>query len=638
MEDKKDEVTKKEKGLSIHEIDGKTVITAPTGAVYLNEFMITLPSGILNKKETGCGATTVVLENQENVIIACPTRQLIINKVAQYPNSRCLYKLLAVQKGVGKNHIEKYIEECLGNQPVKIMVTYDSFPRALAVMKQKGIECKIVVDEYQEILDAYVYRNTAIKNLLHELKDYSNVTYLSATPIPYKWRPTELENLPEYEIEWKDAIRIKPFRIHSEHPLAVVINIIRNHKMGRPFELKGNKVEEYFFFINSVSAIKGIIKASGLSPDEVKIICANNEINKMKLDGFAIEDANGANKTFTFCTKTVFYGADFYSKAGLIVVASEGYAKSSLLDISTDMVQIAGRIRTRENPFKNIILHIYNTGVMCESRAEYEEIMAGRLKNAEKTIAAYNALEDDLKSVITAKIRVDDPEAFACYNAEEQVVIVDRMKIAYAEYKFKMIDDVYSNGISLREAYLKNGYNVEEAAAWEYNIRNNVFFGMGSSKFEVLYKMYSEERQKNSIIKTDLAKDIEMQNNIMALAYDLLGDEMIEDLGYNEIKVRNMIHFELPETQNALKEELKTTFKVGDRYSLKESKRLLELCFQKLRIEITAKASLLSKYFDTKKVKIPIQNKRIDGYEIVGRAFFAFGLKKKMSILLKKVL
>ena len=54
-------------------------------------------------------------------------------------------------------------------------------------------------------------------------------------------RPTELENLPEYEIEWKDAIRIKPFRIHSEHPLAVVINIIRNHKMGRPFELKGIK-------------------------------------------------------------------------------------------------------------------------------------------------------------------------------------------------------------------------------------------------------------------------------------------------------------------------------------------------------------------------------------------------------------
>lgn len=86
--------------------------------------------------------------------------------------------------------------------------------------------------------------------------------------------------------------------------------------MGRPFELKGNKVEEYFFFINSVSAIKGIIKASGLSPDEVKIICANNEINKMKLDGFAIEDANGANKTFTFCTKQFFMELTFIQKLG----------------------------------------------------------------------------------------------------------------------------------------------------------------------------------------------------------------------------------------------------------------------------------------------------------------------------------
>lgn len=631
MNIKKNEVTKKEKGLSIHEIDGKTVITAPTGAVYLNEFMTTLPSGILNKKETGCGATTVVLENQENVIIACPTRQLIINKVAQYPNSRCSYKLLAVQKGVGQNHIEKYIEECLENQPVKIMVTYDSFPRALAVMKQKGIECKIVVDEYQEILDAYVYRNTAIKNLLHELKDYSNVTYLSATPIPYKWRPIELENLPEYEIEWKDTIRIMPFRIHSDHPLAVVTNIIRNHKMGRPFELEGKKVEEYFFFINSVSAIKGIIKASGLSPDEVKVICAKNEINKMRLGGLAIEDANGVNKTFTFCTKTVFYGADFYSKAGLIVVASEGYAKSSLLDISTDMVQIAGRIRTRENPFKNIILHIYNTGIMCENRAEHEGIMAERLNIAEKTIAAYNALEDDLKSVITARIRVDAPEEFAYYNAEEQVVEVDKMKIAHAEYKFEMIDDVYSNGISLREAYLKNGYNVKEATSWEQNIYKNVFFGMGGSKFEVLYKMYSEERKKSPIIKTDSAKDIEMQNNIMALAYDLLGDEKVKQLRYNESKVRDYVYFHLPKTQAALKEELKITFKEGNAYSLKEIKDQLGLCFKKLKIGLTAKATMLLPYFKTRSVKVRIQNRRKDGLKIVSKCFMAICFKKNVE-------
>lgn len=97
---------------------------------------------------------------------------------------------------------------------------------------------------------------------------------------------------------------------------------------------------QYFFFVNSVSAIRGIIKSAKLSPNEVKIICAKDEINKKKLEGFTIGEASGTNKTFTFCTKTAFYGADFYSKAGLVVITSEGYAKSSLLDISTDIVQI----------------------------------------------------------------------------------------------------------------------------------------------------------------------------------------------------------------------------------------------------------------------------------------------------------
>lgn len=143
-------LVKNVEGLSVNEIDGKTVITAPRGVVYLSEFMNTLPNGILNKKETGCGATTVVLENSENVIVACPNRQLIINKVAQYPNERCPYRLLAVKQGVTVDDIETYIKECNKRQPVKIMVTYDSFPKVNTIMKQYFSDYKVVVDEYQE--------------------------------------------------------------------------------------------------------------------------------------------------------------------------------------------------------------------------------------------------------------------------------------------------------------------------------------------------------------------------------------------------------------------------------------------------------------------------------------------------------
>ena len=264
---------------------------------------------------------------------------------------------------------------------------------------------------------------------------------------------------------------------------------------------------------------------------------------------------------------------------------------------------------------------------MCESRKEYEEKMKGRLSIAQDTIKAYDFLPDNLKNAITGKIRVDDPEEFACYNAEEKKVEIDKMKIAHAQYKFETIDDVYSNGISLREAYLKAGYNVQEANLLEQNICNNVYFGMGCSRFEMLYKMYSEERKKHSVVKSRLVKDIEMQNDIISFAYNMLGDEMVEKLGYDELKIRNIVHFKLPETQAALKEELKITFKEGNRYSLKEIKYQLGLCFQKLRIDITAKASLIGQYFKVKKVKMSDYNRRTDGFEILNKIFFAFGWK-----------
>lgn len=90
------------------------VIEAPKGVRYLNEFMDTLPAGILNKNETGCGATSVVLENGQNVVVCCPTIQLIKSKTSQYPSNRCSYEICGVMKGVTVQDIEAYIEWCNG--------------------------------------------------------------------------------------------------------------------------------------------------------------------------------------------------------------------------------------------------------------------------------------------------------------------------------------------------------------------------------------------------------------------------------------------------------------------------------------------------------------------------------------------
>ena len=626
-------VLKKVEGLSVGEIDGKTVITAPEGAVYLSEFMNTLPVGILNKKETGCGATTVVLENEEDVVVACPNKQLIINKVNQYPNQRCPYELLAVKQGVTADDIEEYIIKCKGKQPIKIMVTYDSLPRVCAVMRTHVSDYKVVVDEYQEILSSCVYRNKAVNNLLQELKDQKNVTYLSATPIPYNYTPEVLKKLPKYEIIWKNTIRIMPHRLQTNSPHSAVVNIIRQHKSGYPFTLGGYKVKEYFFFVNSVSAIGRIIKSAKLDLDEVKIICSNNDVNRYKLKGLPLGDATGTNKTFTFCTKSAFYGVDFQSDAGLVIIVSDGYTKSSLLDISTDITQIAGRIRTKENPFKHVILHIYSKDMMCQSKEEFDEWYNARLKYANDTIKACNDLIPELRGCITERIKLDDPEEFVYYNEVENRIELDSLKMAHAKYTFESVDSVYVNGLSLRDAYLKAGYNVEGSKYWEQQIKNMVFAGMGD-RFETYYKMYSDEIRKSTIGKSDLAKDIEFHYGLIPKAYNFLGDEQVAKLKYDEYKVRDMVHYRLPQTKDALNRELKVTFQEGNQYSLKEIKFQLGLIFQKLRIGITANAVLLKEYCNLKRVKLNNGNGRVDGYRINNYLFMCFSTKRSVEYYL----
>lgn len=93
----------------------------------------------------------------------------------------------------------------------------------------------------------------------------------------------------------------------------------------------------------------------------MKIVCANNEENQAKLSGYTISNSRDENKRFTFITSKSFEGADYFSDTGLCFVVSNSRNKNTLLDISTDIYQIAGRIRTETNPFRNALVHIFNT-------------------------------------------------------------------------------------------------------------------------------------------------------------------------------------------------------------------------------------------------------------------------------------
>lgn len=147
----------------------------------------------------------------------------------------------------------------------------------------------------------------------------------------------------------------------TNNPYVKAANIINSYKRDGFITIDGKKSYEAFFFINSVTDIAAILKHCNLSNDEVKIVCANDEPNRAKLSGYTISNSRAANKKFTFITSKSFEGADYFSDTGLCFVVSNSRNKNTLLDISTDIYQIAGRIRTETNPFRNMLVHIFNT-------------------------------------------------------------------------------------------------------------------------------------------------------------------------------------------------------------------------------------------------------------------------------------
>jgi hypothetical protein len=152
----------------------------------------------------------------------------------------------------------------------------------------------------------------------------------------------EFHDIPYYELDWitldplrlvKPNIEVKLMRSVTEQ----AIKIIREFKgqadkyfaktytvdqYGNPREVKS---VEAVFYVNSVDKLTSIIKESGLSDSEVNILCSNTEENQKKIwrklkvrktDGLykigRVPLKGEPRKTFTFCTRTVYLGADFY--------------------------------------------------------------------------------------------------------------------------------------------------------------------------------------------------------------------------------------------------------------------------------------------------------------------------------------
>lgn len=604
----------------------QNIIKIPTGIQYLSDFKMEdgapfqLPNGILNKELTGCGGTTLALEDENKTIICSPRIRLLENKKAQYPSA------LLVKGGINKRDVAKYLEEV---KIPKVLTTYDSLWKVIECIEDMK-EWRVVVDEFQCILNDASFKADTELRLLEQIKSLPYVTFLSATPILDKYieQIPSFNNIPYYKLEWEDKYKVNLHRVQSNNPIGIAQNIVRMYKNGKYPKLdEGNVSKECVIFLNSVTGIVNIIKNTKLQPEEVNIIVANNEDNDAIIKKLGEGYGNGTiplkgekHKLITLCTSTAYMGVDFYSTCATTFVISDCKMINTSVDVSTELAQIAGRQRLATNPFRNHIYFVYKTSLEDVSAEEFEAQIEKKKLLSEEEIASNNNSSPELKekrakdNIRNRKI-IGYSETYSMYNENTQSFTYNKLAEISDRFAFDVQKYNYQNGVMIKKQLESTGKfdTSEDVTTATYN--RYVAFSITNTAFIDRMNNYCELMDNGSIIAINVAASIAQDYPELKVYYNTLGSAKIKALGYQESKLKS-------EYQNVVKlaqskDKIAHLFKDGTRIPKTEIKARLQLLYNEMGLKKTAKATDITKYgYSVKDVKIATKEGRLNGFEL----------------------
>lgn len=525
-----------------------------------------LPFGILDKGRTGCGGTTVAIESPHNYIIFMPTIELIKNKLAKYNKSDNNSDDIHIDKislqGVYGSFVEntpeinQYIQEQHHySKPVKILATYNSAPKLSALLGDSFYtEYFILVDEMHSLMTDYGFRSSAIEKLLSILINHKNVTYMSATPIAPKNGPKQLESLPRYEIIWPKKINRRILLSQSKNPLCSLIELILYLSDGKLILESGHKEEQvfpnqFFFYLNGVKQINSVLKRL---PEkmltDVNIVCTENDTNNTTLGCYTkLIGSTTKLKRFNFLTRKAFVGCDIYSPLGISILITDVKVRTNILDPQTDILQILGRIRNQDNPFKNYLIHYTN-------------------KLLPKQV--------DISSEI-------QPSEYMM-NAESENTF------RYSMYQ----NSVYYKYYSVLHSYYEMGMSAELGNFFDMNKDCTL------NQRELLKNIYNIfKKGGNEKDFSPLQKALWDQNPEIKKAIKLFGIGKIKSLSFKLEMIRKFIKNENPKLKAKIAYELNARIVIGNIYSRKEIKLIISEIYQKVGIGKNAKAPDIERFY-----------------------------------------
>lgn len=569
-------------------------------ANYASEVLSQIPYGWIDKTICGCGLTTVAIENNRNTIIAVPSVLLATNKESQYPNQRCGYEVLAVTGDVKSDDILSYVMRCeSNNQPVKILVTYDSLYKVEEYIKIESFD--LVIDESDRLLK-FAKLKTTDKDLksidvLTRLFDIAyavkeRVSFISATPIPLEYMPEWITNdLDKYKMNWENTTKAIPHLMKRAYPFQALrrelIMPILNEGFARVNEIE---VKKAIVFINSVSEITKALEGLEYDKEDVAVIAGNSVRNSDKLREFNIlKDCSNLPK-LTFITSTGFQGIDLYDTEALSIVVSNSSKQFTMIDLVTDLKQAISRQRDTSNVHFGKYLFIYNQTVFEEEETELLAKIDELQETIESALYTYNinSKSEDEKIRKGAEFFASNSRDFASYTNYSEITkefTLNKQIFNADKYFIMEVRRQFEEGFDIRARLDCNSVKFVKIDKIKKEYDRNDYSDYASH--------YKAKKSWESVHTNESWKQL------IETCYKLTKKVLL-----NMGEAKSAVEIALA-SDNKIGLLIVKKFNVGARYSRAEVKSILQTIYDANGISRKAKHSDLNEFFETvdKKVK-----------------------------------
>ena len=355
-----------------------------------------LPHGIIDKRYTGIGATTLQLTSNTNTILVLPFVRLAEEK-ANNPDFNAHY----CKAGYGfEKNIQKYIESDI--EPKRLIIVADNLHKLPEVLGEDIYDkYQVVIDECEILQTQSGFRNV-LPRCIDEFLKYSKKTLVSATPIYFT--DTNLDSLPKIEVQRENEAKKNLILIKAVDPCHFVSKKIIT-------STNNNKNEKFLIGCNSTKGIKNIIEYLSTSGfDKVKVLASDYTLKKLK------PKYSGELKNFklpaqvTICTSAYNSGLDIKDKFHLVGVSLDEEIHQSFSVES--FVQFEGRERTDSIISRALVVKSPFDHSCFESIPTKEQLNE-KFKSLNNVVDSVNKIEGSLdrkaiaEAIVKAELDID---------------------------------------------------------------------------------------------------------------------------------------------------------------------------------------------------------------------------------------